>query len=182
VKRGHSSFVHAGDQSGAALIVVLMLLIIITLLGLASMRGAIMQERMAANTISRSLAFQAAEAGLRQAEVIARDGSLSFPASGCSAGLCAMTAPGNVPVWKADSFWSSDKIRVGEVVGKGDAAITPRFVIEDFGTSVNGGGISDSIDMSKAVPSTTEQSVYRITAYAATPNGAEVIVQSLYHR
>ena len=38
-----------GAQSGAALIVVLMMLVVITLLGLASMRGAIMQERMAAN-------------------------------------------------------------------------------------------------------------------------------------
>lgn len=178
----HPSFGRAGSQSGVALIVVLMLLIIITLLGLASMRGAIMQERMAANTVSRSLAFQAAEAGLRQAEVIARDGSLSFPASGCSAGLCAMTVPGSAPAWEADSFWGSDKVQVGEAVGKGDMAITPRFVIENFGTSVNGDGVSDNIDMSKAVPTTTEQSVYRITAYAATPSGAEVILQSLYHR
>ena len=34
-------------QRGAALIVVLMLLLVVTLLGLASMRDAIMQERMA---------------------------------------------------------------------------------------------------------------------------------------
>ena len=72
------------EQSGAALIVVLLLLLVVTLLGLASMRGAIMQERMAANTAARGVAFQVAEAGLRQAEILARDATLAFPASGCS--------------------------------------------------------------------------------------------------
>ncbi|WP_211264522.1 hypothetical protein, partial [Stenotrophomonas nitritireducens] len=64
----------------------------------------------------------------------------------------------------------------------GDGYISPRLLIGDFVTPGHGGGITDSIDMSRAVPSTTEQRGYRITAYAATPNGAEVIVQSLYHR
>ena len=55
-------------QRGAALIVVLLLLIIVTLLGLASMRGALMQERMAANYRTTNLAFQNAEALARTTE------------------------------------------------------------------------------------------------------------------
>ena len=183
MKRNHFSVpVRAHRQSGAALVVVLMLLIVITLLGLASMRGVIMQERMTASTVARGMAFQAAEAGLRQAEITVRDGSISFPASGCTSGLCALPVAGAAPIWEASGFWSSGNVRDGAPVGTGDLAITPRFIIEEFGTSVNGGGVSDSIDMSKAVPTTTEQGVYRITAYAATANGAEVVVQSLYHR
>jgi len=173
-------------QTGAALIVVLMLLIVITLLGLASMRGAIMQERMAANTISRGLAFQAAEAGLRQAEIVVRDAAtINFPASGCSKGRCAMPDPNAEPAWAAKDFWADGggQYQDGTAVKSGDGvSLSPRFVIEDFGTSVSGGGASDCIDLSKACISTTEQSVYRITARATTPAGAEVIVQSLYRR
>lgn len=172
-------------QSGAALVVVLMLLIVITLLGLASMRGAIMQERMAANTISRGHAFQAAEAGLRQAEIVIRDGAVTFPSSGCDKGRCAMPEPSAEPEWADSDFWADGgKYQDGTAVTSSDGqlSITPRFVIEDFGTSVNGGGASDCIDLSKPCINTTEQSVYRVTSYAAMPNGAEVIVQSLYRR
>ncbi|KRG62679.1 hypothetical protein ABB26_15465 [Stenotrophomonas humi] len=181
------SFSMRKEQSGAALIVVLMLLVVITLLGLASMRGAIMQERMAANTISRGLAFQVAEAGLRQAEIMVRDAAaISFPSSGCSNGRCAMPKPDAEPVWAAKDFWANggSQYQTGAQVKSydGEVAISPRFVIEDFGTSVSGGGASDCVDVSKACISTAEQSVYRITAYAATPSGAEVIVQSLYRR
>ena len=55
-------------QRGVALLVVLMLLLIMTLLGLASLRGSIMEERMSANLFDRSLMFQAAESALRQGE------------------------------------------------------------------------------------------------------------------
>ena len=41
-------------ESGAALVVVLMLLLIVTLLGLAAMRGGLLQERMAGATIQRA--------------------------------------------------------------------------------------------------------------------------------
>ncbi|WP_282267768.1 PilX N-terminal domain-containing pilus assembly protein [Stenotrophomonas sp. PS02298] len=171
-----------GAQSGAALIVVLMMLVVITLLGLASMRGAIMQERMAANTIARGLAFQGAEAGLRQAEIVVRDGSVGFPSSGCSSGLCATPLPDADAPWAAADFWKNGAFREGAAVSTVNGAITPKFVIEDFGTSVNGGGASDCIDFSKTCIPTTEQSVFRITSYAATATGTEVIVQSLYRR
>src|SRR3546814_19478341 len=72
------------QQQGAALLVVMMVLLILTLLGIASLRGGIMQERMAANIAPRSMSFQVAEAGLRQAELIPRDGPVTFPSSGFS--------------------------------------------------------------------------------------------------
>ncbi|QIL20170.1 PilX N-terminal domain-containing pilus assembly protein [Thermomonas sp. HDW16] len=166
-----------GHQSGAALIVVLLLLVIVTLLGIASLRGAIMQERMAANTMARSMAFQVAEAGLRQAEIIARDGTITFPASGCSAGRCKDAT------WMANtSFWSSGGFQLGSAVPISDSVnVSPKFIIEDYGrTSVL--GTSNCIDLSKSCMAGTSQSVYRITSYATTPLGAEVILQSVYRR
>ena len=169
-----------GRQEGAALIVVLMLLVIVTVLGIASMRGAIMQERMAANITTRGMAFQVAEAGLRQAEVLARDGTITFPTGGCAGGRCADAS------WDVAGFWSDGGAgyQTGSAVQIGGGrTISPKFVIENFGTSaVTGSGTSSCIDLSKPCFSGVSQSVYRITSYAATPNGAEVILQSLYRR
>jgi type IV pilus assembly protein PilX len=170
-----------GRQEGAALIVVLMLLVIVTVLGIASMRGAIMQERMAANIMTRGMAFQVAEAGLRQAEVLARDGTITFPTGGgCAGGRCADAS------WDVAGFWNDGGAgyQTGSAVEIGGGrTISPKFVIENFGTSaVTGSGTSSCIDLSKPCFSGVSQSVYRITSYAAAPNGAEVILQSLYRR
>ena len=56
------------SQRGVALVVALILLVVITLVGLAAVRGTIMQQKMTANFYDREIAFQATEAALRQAE------------------------------------------------------------------------------------------------------------------
>ena len=83
-----ASMPRRGAQEGVALIVVLILLLIMTLLGLASLRGTLLEERMAANLFDRSLGFQAAEAALRQGEVVAM--GMAAPPTGntCTAGVC----------------------------------------------------------------------------------------------
>ena len=58
------------SQRGVALVVALILLIVITLVGLAAVRGTIMQQKMTANFYDREIAFQATEAALRQAEAL----------------------------------------------------------------------------------------------------------------
>lgn len=184
------------DQGGAALIVVLIILILVTLLGLASMRGALMQERMAASTVARGVAFQAAESGLRQAELIARDGMVTFPskanptdAGTCSAGRCSNPGTAASP-WEANNFWNDGNsgYQLGTEVGTGNMAITPKFVIEDLGlasvidsSGSSGGG---NIDASIPPPSSVggRQQVYRITSHATTRTGAEVMLQTMYRR
>jgi type IV pilus assembly protein PilX len=58
----------AARQTGSALIVALVFLLLMTLLGTSAMQGSTMQERMASNWRDWNMAFQAAEAGLREAE------------------------------------------------------------------------------------------------------------------
>src|SRR3546814_14674568 len=73
------------------------------------------------------------EAGLRQAELIARDGTVTFPSSGCSAGRCA-----KVSGWETDGdFWDDGEAgyQTGTGVAIGDASLSPRFIIEDYGTT-----------------------------------------------
>ncbi|MGD8177230.1 pilus assembly PilX family protein [Marinimicrobium sp. ARAG 43.8] len=56
------------SQRGAVLIIGLIMLLLMTIVGLAAIRGSGLQEMMAGNMRERTLAFQAAEAGLREGE------------------------------------------------------------------------------------------------------------------
>jgi type IV pilus assembly protein PilX len=179
VSRRSRGKIARGGQQGAALIVVLMLLLIVTLLGLASMRGAILQERRAGATYGRSLAFQAAEAALREGEAFAA-GKPALPAAGCTNGICARTAPGATPAWVSSSFWTT--------AGNFKAATTTndatsQYSIQDYGLAQSDECAASTgtnpLDMS-APPCTAEIRVYRIVARSVTPSGAEVMLQSLY--
>lgn len=55
-------------QQGAVLAVALIFLLILTLLGVSSMKSTLLEEKMAGNMRDQSLAFQAAEAALRDGE------------------------------------------------------------------------------------------------------------------
>ena len=77
-------------EQGVALIVALVLLLVITLLGVAGVQNVTLEEKMAGATWDRQVAFQVAEAELRNLE--GSVSSFSFPKSGCDKdkkGLCA---------------------------------------------------------------------------------------------
>ncbi|MFM6990534.1 MAG: PilX N-terminal domain-containing pilus assembly protein [Rhodoferax sp.] len=67
------------QQDGASLIVVLVMVLLVTVLGIAGVRSLVMQERMSANSLDRTLALQSAERVLRQAEDIAMAQSAATP-------------------------------------------------------------------------------------------------------
>jgi len=64
-----SASLSRNNQRGVALLVALVFLIVLTLLGLATMRGTTLQERMAGGSRDYNIALQAAEAALRDAEL-----------------------------------------------------------------------------------------------------------------
>ena len=59
-------------ERGVVLLVALVMLLLVTVLGLASVRMLTLEERMAANSFDRNLAFQAAETALREGEALAQ--------------------------------------------------------------------------------------------------------------
>ncbi len=61
------------DVSGAELIVALIMLLLITIVGVSAMQTTTMEEKMAGNLRDRHIAFQAAEAALRQGEADAEE-------------------------------------------------------------------------------------------------------------
>ena len=170
------------NQGGAALVVVLILLILVTLLGLASLRGALMEERMSANMFDRSIAFQAAESALRIAEQKVRDASAKGLSIGvdCSAinTICDGT-PRNVNAanpsgCKADvaGCWM-DVTNPAAYSNK--VAGTPQYYIEfmgDFPISAEDSGSasrSASSNQYGAPPPTYGKSIYRISARSHDP-------------
>jgi type IV pilus assembly protein PilX len=162
-------------QRGVSLVVVLILLLIMTLLGLASMRGSILQERMGSGLYDRSLSFQAAEAAVREAEArLEATPAPVFPSSGCAAGLCAEPVAGTANRWDLASppagTWANATTDV-TLAGK---TATPAYMIERMGDTPRDlasiGVISDD--------PTAVVKVYRITARSTQTDRATVILQS----
>lgn len=185
----------SGAQRGVALVVVLILLLIMTLLGLASLRGTLLEERMSANLYDRSLSFQAAEAAMREAELRAENlvPATDLPAAGCEAGLCAAPDPDEPDRWTVETVWTSDQSAVA-TTDLGDATDAPRYIIEwlpkpdpSDPTKIDGnGGWRDapgSCTTAKVLPKPSCDDVsfrYRITVRSQVQGRAAVMLQSTY--
>ena len=167
-------------QRGVALVVVLLLLLVITILGLASLRGTLLQERMSANTADRGRVFQVAEGALREAEQFASTRT-GVPAAGCAGGVCGESTTG-VPPWSAAGFWASGVTRAATAVVAG---VTSSYILEyrgSGGLGAGGGGGSDcttcgDVDAVQPAGNTVQ---YRITVRSVADTGAEVILQSAF--
>lgn len=182
------NFNRPGRQRGVTLVIVLLLLIVVTLLGLAAMRGSILQERMSGNVYARGLAFQEAEGALRVAEEYLRSADPSVPASGCTGGVCAMPVDGGAPAYEAANFWSAaSNYRTAPTNDERISML--RYAIESLGEGTAAAGSSGPSeclgaegDDAGCVGSDGTANVrnYRITAIAQTDNGAQVMLQSTF--
>lgn len=106
-------FANPSSQRGIALVTGLMFLVVLTLIALSALKSTSLEERMAGNARDQELAFEAAEAGVRDALRYIAVNNLS-PASpfaaGCAAGLCLNDLA--TPVWQtitANDDWTSAK-------------------------------------------------------------------------
>lgn len=155
-------------QRGVSLIVVLILLLIMTLLGLAVLRGTLLEERMAGNLYDRSLSFQAAEAALRAGEVIAA--AAPTAGSACSGGLCPTPAAGAPDRWKAASTAGWAEV----APPTGTRMPTSWYIVEDMGLTPTWPGC----DRMTPIPAQCLRPSYRVTARSVDQNRAQVVLQS----
>ena len=164
-------------QRGVTLVVVLILLLVVTLIALASLRGTLMEERMSANVLDRSLSFQAAEAALREGESVAVDKDTVWPASGCTKGVCGKPDPAAAPVWDDEAVWADAP---EAVVTLGDKTAKPRFIVELLADDVPPKGTcTTSGDVSETTCSGIERR-YRVTARSEAEGRASVMLQTIY--
>jgi type IV pilus assembly protein PilX len=103
-------------QQGAALIVGLIMLTLLGMLGLLSMKRALLEELMSGTRADQQIALQAAESALRDAESYVYetlDSASEFDAA-CTGGLCL---PGTeAPAWRTVD-WDNDSIEYGTQTG-----------------------------------------------------------------
>ncbi|MGH8160266.1 MAG: pilus assembly PilX family protein [Rhodanobacter sp.] len=174
-------------QGGVALVTALILLIVVTLVGLAAVRGTIMQQKMTANFYDREIAFQANEAALRLAEAEIQATTAVAPAGFRD---CSPTS-GNVCL--ADPLSSLPASAVKPVpVAAYDAgklaAAQPQYVIEYMGKfEIPVPNVKQLSNCSGYAPcgSTSRADFYRITARsgpADVGNRASVVLQSMYRK
>lgn len=150
----------ASRQHGVALITGLIFLVVLTLLGITAARMAGLEERMSGNTRDRSLAVQAAEMTLRDAELDIRNpnkrveaAAISVNAATCTDGVCYNGPNGGVvgdannwntrPVWDQFSMTAAPSVAYGNntvatsINGLSDQ---PRYIIERIKKNVPGSG------------------------------------------
>ena len=150
----------AHPQRGVALIASMLILVIITLLGLSSMRSAGLEERMSGNQYDKNLAFEAAEAALREAEAVTT-APMTF-SSACVNGLCPTPTAGSTDRWLDTSFtgWKTAKsIRKG--------LVNAQYIIENMGLQP----VDGTCHLQTPVEPTCLIPMYRITARATATNG-----------
>lgn len=131
-------------QRGISLVMALIFLTILMLLGTSATLNTNLQERMAGNTRNRDLAFQAAEAALKDAESTLtawRTGAVSPPGFDDSQpGLIPYVPahPNDASYWGATYDWSNPENYRTSAQSLSQVAEQPRYVVEklpDIGTT-----------------------------------------------
>lgn len=166
-------------QEGAAMVIALVMLVVLTLLATASARMTLMEERMTGNTQDRTVAFQAAEAGLRAGEAQAQLAVLpDFSVN--SNGLFESAAPGSAPVW--DTVDWSDASEVLSFTGMAGAPgmlpdSSSSYIVEQL-PRVSTPGESLAADSS-----VDDATFYRVTSRGVGVSGnAVVTLQTTFKR
>lgn len=172
------------EQRGAVLIVGLVLLLILTVIGLASIRGSDMQERMAGNMRDRNVAFQSAESALRQGERLLNLAAIpSF--SGATVGYWPdLNKPGALRTrpntWTTEQ-WANNSVQLPANTISG-VYEQPRYTIEKIivtGLAASQGGAVDH----ESVEKMQDAEFYRITGRGlGVSSDAEVVLQSTFAR
>lgn len=170
----HASRIH--QRGAATLVTVLILLLVVAVIGLASLRGTLMEERMSANVRDRGLAFQAAEAALREGELVAAT-KPALPAAGCVKGLCAKPDPKAGAVWEDEEVW---KDAPETVVTLGDQTVKPKYIVELLANNIPPRANCTTRRVIGESGCSGTESRYRITALSRANGRAEVMLQSIY--
>ena len=176
-----SSSIAPRRQRGAALVVCMLLLLVLTILAIGASQTTRLQERMAGNTRDIDMAFQASEAGLREAEkYIASTPTLPTCLDPTSAS-CYVLEQGQfstIDLARTDTVWWNDNGKpfgttsTQEVEG---VVEEPRYVIEEFQT------VTFSLTVGHGAP--PGKTYYKSTAWSpGATDTSHAVVESVFSR
>lgn len=176
------------SQAGAALITSILILLMLTIIGVAAMQMTSMQERMAGNSRDLTLAFQGAEAALRNGEVMiskAPGSPTTCKESPCdvwAAGLALLVNPAgeNTEWWgKYAMQYEAKGTYAAPSADKEfpDLQEDPRFIVQ-WVTRV-----PDSLTVGEGSGPPPGRDFYRVTGRSTGGSGkANTVLQSTYAR
>ena len=185
-----------GRQSGLSLFPALMFLLVLALLGVSALNSTVMQEKMVSNTKDVNLAFQAAEAGLRDAEGdVELNKAIWVPtsfSSACTNGLCVPPStwptPSPLDISKAIDWSNAGLTRTygsqSSAPSLPNVAAQPQYVIERIppppGLPASPGS-SVGMGCGVACPPPANGFAYRLTVVATgARQETRVVLQSTY--
>lgn len=172
--------IFASRQNGSALIVALSILLVLTILGVSSMRNISLEEKMAGNARDAQVAFEAAEAALREAEIYL-DGIANKADFGPNGGIGGYyTGKGNnAEAWTVEANWAAaHQVTAAEYAGNNEIAQQPRYIIQVVEVFSTPGPNAAS---GYGGPPTKTFDYYQITArgFGVSPN-SRVMLQTYY--
>lgn len=194
--------IHATNQRtqrGAVMVIALLLLLVLTVLGVAGMSSTSLEEKMAGNSRDREIAFQAAEAALREGEnyvasttfanlptdpynPIAGNDFTATCTGGFANGLCTPAAAGSTDVWRDSAVWSTatrHRTATSTLGGITYIKAQPSYIIEYIGPQVKA---PETAVTCAANPSPCPQ-MFRITSNAVGgTSNARVMLQSVFKK
>lgn len=146
----------ARQQQGAVLIISMIFLLILTILGVTSMQGTNLEERMAGNMRDRHVAFEAAEATIAEAEEFLDTIALTSAFRDNTAGLYDGT---NFDLWRtldwtdAATYRAATKVTTSHGVGTAAkyiieyisepaASADSKTNLDNYGGNSAGGGVA----------------------------------------
>jgi len=166
-------------QTGSVLIIALIMMVVLTMLGVTGMKSSVLEEKMAGNLRDSQLAFQAAEATLREAEQFIDDNIVSttnFDTDG-SDGLYEKS-PGKL--WKQINWDSNDSLEFSNFSSNSSINTSPRYIIQHLASQLND---VDNLNLDNYGQGTGAGRVemFLITARATGNSGNTVVMlQSTY--
>ncbi|WP_374962910.1 pilus assembly PilX family protein [Spongiibacter tropicus] len=162
------------SQGGAVLAVSLIFTLILTVIAVSSIQVATMQERMAGNSRDASLAFQAAEAGLREGE--AQLAGVNLPSfSGANGFYISCSNPNDSRTVCQEPDWQNESATGWAVLDDdtiANVARQPEYIIERMTNVVVG---TRTRDFGQTVRTLD---FYRVTARGYGSSGRTVVVLS----
>lgn len=156
----------------------LLLLVVMTILALSVMQMSRVQERMVGNTRDLNVAFEAAEAAVRNGEALVHQ-QVTAPVD-CSSAPCKFWVKGSLPdiANQSADWWTSNATAFADPAGKAMSAVknNPSYVIEHLGFVRTDGGVETSVEPAG-------RDFYEVTGRSTGASGlANTVVQTTFAR
>ena len=167
------------SQQGSVLIISLVIMVVLTILGVSGMRTTLLEEKMAGNMRDSQLAFQAAEATLKQAEHYIEQNVVSI-SSFDNDGSDGLYDKSTERPWESINWDDADSIEHSNFDTNYSINTPPRFIVQHLVSQTSN---IDELNLDNYGQGTGAGRVemFLITARATGSSGSSVVtLQSTY--